>query len=166
MYACLLWNLYTHTNDRLCGSESWKSLNSGKEIYIVKTFDDIKCIYEPYAFFQIFQSPTADSKENNIIKRLTSWVKTGHRGQKLSKFVQFSSVENLSKKLLPSACFCPIANSVSFRECARVIVVHFRIFRLFDEVVFASTQSPPVACYYSQTKWRSMGLNQPNLCGI
>ena len=164
MYACLLWNLYTHTNDRLCGSESWKSLNSGKEIYIVKTFDDIKCIYGPYAFFQIFQSPTADSKENNIIKHvLLCGLKPAivvRSFQNLSNFLQLRTCRE-SYCLLPAS-----ANSVSFRECARVIVVHFRIFRLFDEVVFVPTQSPPVACYYSQTKWRSMGLNQPNLYGI
>ena len=167
MYACLLWNLYTHTNDRLCGSESWKSLNSGKEIYIVETFDDIKCIYGPYAFFQIFQSPTADSKENNIIKHVLL------RG--LQPAILIRSFQNLSDFLQLRTCresycllsaYVRIANSVSFRECARVIVVHFRIFRLFDEVVFVPTQSPPVACYYSQTKWRSMGLNQPNLYGI
>lgn len=105
MYACLLWNLYTQTNDRLCGSESWKSLNSGKEIYIVKTFDDIKCIYGPYAFFQIFQSPTADSKENNIIKHvLLRGLKPAivvRSFQNLSNFLQLRTCRKSYCLLLP-----------------------------------------------------------------
>ena len=114
MYACLLWNLYTHTNDRLCGSESWKSLNSGKEIYIVKTFDDIKCIYEPYAFFQIFQSPTADSKENNIIKHVLL------RGLKPAIVVR--SFQNLSNFLQLRTCrksYCLLPASALLRTAFR-----------------------------------------------
>lgn len=114
MYACLLWNLYTHTNDRLCGSESWKSLNSGKEIYIVKTFDDIKCIYGPYAFFQIFQSPTADSKENNIIKHVLL------RGLKPAIVVR--SFQNLSNFLQLRTCrksYCLLPASALLRTAFR-----------------------------------------------